>query len=331
MYQLENFWTSISGPRNTFLTQMEDAFAHFRPVFLLGKEGAGKEFLIEHLGKSKEVAAFQCGFYQSQLEAEMDLMGAIIMKRKLDGGDHEVLLGKIGLIEKAKDNFLHIQNIEDCQPAVQLVLCQLIKSFKGGHFSFNRVGDAKSINIKTQLIVSSDLHRDSLRKKLHKNLWDIISPYILEFPDLRSSRSDRCEDWKWMWNYYWPKESPPEDEEFFIWLTKISLPRNFIDLKKIANYYREYDAGSPEYKQLATNAFEYARQLYVRFQGPMPEPGRLNFSQDRSIKEMESEYKQKLAIWAIEHFGSAQKAADHFQKRGDKISLRTFYAWKNRK
>jgi len=296
-------------------------------TLILGERGTGKSKLANDNSTNKKFVSANCAAFDDDSKAESELFG--YKKGAFTGAIND----KEGLFQAANGGVLFLDEIHNLSKRVQEKLMKALQTDDRGFFSIRRLGDNEEKLIRCTIIFATNRTVDELRESyLHEDFFDRIAQNIIEIPPLRETAEDREADWKKIWaQLHFGKESDaPNDSNLMTWLRALPLYGNFRDLQKIAIYYRNYDNFTEELKALLPqkNAFDYTKAEFNKLQSKAIKS---YFDTQKSIKDMEADFKKDLANWCIDTFGTAQKAVEHFTKKGDKTTSETIYRWRKSK
>lgn len=295
-------------------------------ILIFGERGVGKSHLARKYNKNNlNFKDINCASFADDTMAESSLFG---YEKGAFTGAYEKTNG---LFQQAKGGILFLDEIHHLSKRVQEKLMKAIETDENNDFSITRLGGAKPEKIKCTLIFATNRSIPELREKLHEDFFDRIAQNCIYLPSLRESEKDRQEDWKMIWKQmnFGEMEDAPSEKGFIQWLRSLPLYGNFRDLQRIALNYHNFMKFDTELKKLLgfKSAFEFTKSEFekINFQSLIFH----EFSPEKSIAETELQFKSSFANWAISYFGSARKAAEYFQKKGDKTTPETLYRWKN--
>lgn len=199
------------------------------PILLLGERGIGKSTIVGSHIKSakggKEVTPLVCGSLNSNL-----------LESKLFGHKKGAFTGAIkdedGLLKKADNGILFLDEIQDMPKHVQRMLLQTLQTHK-----YRILGDTEEQETNMELVCASNLPEKELRQKLDPDFYDRIAVFKVTLPPLRECREDILTDWREVWERKRPEGSEqevPMDPTLKKFLMTSSLPGNFRTLEKLA-------------------------------------------------------------------------------------------------
>lgn len=152
------------------------------PVLIHGEPGTGKELVAKSihdnsLRKDRKFVSINCSGVPAEL-LKAELFGASLE-------DSETPTNREGALEKASGGTLFIDDIAEMHPEIQTAL---IEAFSSGRVPGNR----PSAKLDVRLIVATthDLQAEVKNGMLRRELYDMLSPYVISLPTLR----DRGED-----------------------------------------------------------------------------------------------------------------------------------------
>ena len=294
-------------------------------ILIFGERGTGKSHLAK---KYTEIVEANCASFADDTMAESDLFG------HEKGAFTDAKEKKGGYFQEANGKVLFLDEIHHLSKRVQEKLMKAIQTDENNFFKIRRLGGEKDEKIKCTLIFATNRSVEELRETyLHEDFFDRIAQNCIHIPSLRETPEDREKDWEMIWEQmkFGKKENVPKEEKLLNWLKGLDLFGNFRDLQKIALYYYNFTNFEPKLKALLgfKTPFEYAKSEFEKLQSKPQASENSYFDKEKSIGEMEKHFKKDLAEWAISTLGSAEKAAKHFQEKGDKTTKETLYRWKN--
>jgi Sigma-54 interaction domain len=315
---------------------MKDAMTNGFAILILGERGIGKSALADKYKASKTIIVANCASFDDDNKAESELFG--YKKGAFTGADKDT----DGLFQKANGGILFLDEIHHLSKRVQAKLMKALQTDDKNFFRIRPMGSSDEKKIRCTIIFATNRTIQQLCHSgddniLYEDFFDRIAQNVIELPPLRDTKEDRIEDWKNTWSKmkFGEKENAPKERAFLSWLTELPLYGNFRDLQKIALYCHSYPQFSPDLKALlpVKSEFEYAKSEFERLQSPAPKTKIMvsYFDENKSIKDMQQHFNKDLANWAIDYFGSAQKAVDYFNEKGDKTTVETLYRWRNSK
>lgn len=198
------------------------------PILLLGERGTGKSNTVEShikMAKHKTVTSLVCGSLNSNL-----------LESKLFGHKRGAFTGATsdedGLLKKANNGILFLDEIQDMPKHVQRMLLQVIQDPEH-HYRVLGATEESTTNI--ELVCASNLPESELRKKLDPDFYDRIAVFKVTLPPLRECREDILTDWQEkVWKRIQPQQEAPMDPALKKFLMTSSLPGNFRTLEKLA-------------------------------------------------------------------------------------------------
>ena len=271
------------------------------PILLLGERGIGKSTIvgsyIKEAKDNKEVTPLVCGSLNSNL-----------LESKLFGHKKGAFTGAIkdedGLLKKADNGILFLDEIQDMPKHVQRMLLQVIQDPKH-HYRVLGATEESTTNI--QLVCASNLPESELRQRLDPDFYDRIAVFKVTLPPLRECREDILTDWGNVWNVARPKNSKqkaPMDPALKKFLMTSSLPGNFRTLEKLA------------YHILAWQGKKTTKEIIeeISFEEDAVDKHTDGISLDEFCEmpwdDATGRFKYLLAEYACKKFGTKGRAAD---------------------
>lgn len=262
------------------------------PLLICGENGIGKSRLVESLVqiiKQKEVITLACG---------------TLDEHNADG----ILFGKkneMGLLEKANQNILFLDEVQDLPKSVQRKLLRVLQEKER---KFRPIDDVEEKTVTFDVVCTSHKSPSELADILDKDFFDRISLLSVNFPPLRDCREDLLDDWQQVWNELRMPDFPitaPSNHQLIHFLNTSALSDNFRDLQKLVcltmAYWQENDV------QAALN-----QALEVMDKGHNPifaSTGQMIVTGVTRL-EMLNQFKKEIAINAKNRYGTWRKAAE---------------------
>ena len=274
------------------------------PILLLGERGIGKSTIVDsHIKPAKggkEVTPLVCGSLNSNL-----------LESKLFGHKKGAFTGAIkdedGLLKKADNGILFLDEIQDMPKHVQRMLLQVIQDPKH-HYRVLGATEESTTNI--ELVCASNLPEKELRQKLDPDFYDRIRYFKVTVPPLRECREDILSDWDTVWETVRLDSSPekaPMDDALKNYLMTSNLYGNFRSLQMIA------------YQLIAWRPWEGKKTIKEILEEMPPEeddtdnnPDGVSFDEsiEMSWKGAVNNFQHQLAEYACKKYGSQKEAAD---------------------
>ncbi|WP_066803767.1 sigma 54-interacting transcriptional regulator [Moraxella oblonga] len=262
------------------------------PLLICGEQGIGKSRLVESLVqiiKQKEVIAIACGALD---EHNAD--------RILFGNKNEM-----GLLEKAHQNILFFDEVQDLPKSVQRKLLRVLQEKER---KFRPTDDVEEKNVIFDVVCTSHHSPAELANILEKDFFDRISLLSVHFPPLRDCREDLLDDWQQVWNELRMPNFPskaPTNQQLIHFLNTSALSDNFRDLQKlvclIMAYWQENDVQA---------ALNQALEVINTGQNPLfASTGEMIVTGVTRL-EMLNQFKKEIAINAKNRYGTWRKAAE---------------------
>jgi len=304
-------------------------------ILLLGERGIGKTHIAEeNKKKGIKFLSVNCASFTENQIAQSELFGH--KKGAFTGATQD----KKGIFEEANNGILFFDEIHQLDKLIQAKLMKAIQTNQNNEFTFTRLGDTKEIKVKATLIFASNNSIEQLRQKLLPDFYDRITQLVIEIPPLRNAKKDiknaLYNTWKQMRfeEFYKYDETIGRDTKLLNWLYTLELFGNYRDLQKITIYYKTFMDFDAETKKLLKekSAFEFAKnefEKYISFR-ETDKFEEFFFDKEKSISEIRKNFEKALAEWLIKTHGSAKKAELFYTQKGDKITERTIYNWKNK-
>lgn len=279
------------------LKQYSELSGH--PLLILGGRGTGKTRMVEtYVSKIKQqdVVALACGGLNSTV-AESLLFGHV--KGAFTGADEN----RKGLLGEADGKLLLLDEVQDLPRNAQR---QLVRTLQDKDHKYRQIGSDRELTSNFELVCASNLTFDQLRNVLYPDFFDRIAHLIVEIPPLRLCREDLRTDWQQVWRECRKSERIPEKAPICAPLTELFDTHNFSgnlrDLQRLAVLIMVWIGEESEQEAVKTAIDEWSR--WER-----------NDSTDvafgcGSWQERTTSFQEKLALWSIQHFGSAKKAAE---------------------
>ena len=263
------------------------------PLLICGENGIGKSRLVESLVsiiKQKEVITLACG---------------TLDEHNADG----ILFGKkneMGLLEKANQNILFLDEIQDLPKSVQRKLLRVLQEKER---KFRPIDDVEEKTVVFDVICTSHKSYSELADILEKDFFDRISLLSVNFPPLRDCREDLLNDWQQVWNELRMsnfQSKAPSSHQLIHFLNTSALSDNFRDLQKLAcltmAYWQDNDvqAGLNQAVELMDGK---GHNPIFASTGQMIITGITRL-------EMLNQFKKEIAINAKSRYGTWRKAAE---------------------
>lgn len=262
------------------------------PLLICGENGIGKSRLVESLVKiikQKEVITLACG---------------ILDEHNADG----ILFGKkneMGLLEKANQNILFLDEVQDLPKSVQRKLLRVLQEKER---KFRPIDDAEEKTVIFDVVCTSHKSSSELADILDKDFFDRISLLSVNFPPLRDCREDLLDDWQQVWKELRMPDFPvkaPTSAQLTHFLNTSALSNNFRDLQKLAcltmAYWQENDIEA---------SLNQALEVMDRGHNPIfASTGQMIVTGVTRL-EMLNQFKKEIAINAKNRYGTWRKAAE---------------------
>ena len=315
-----------------FQTYIEQGFA----ILLMGERGTGKSHIVNKYANSENVKliAANCASFIDSHIAESELFG--YEKGAFTGA----VKAKPGLIEQANGGILFLDEVHTLPKDIQFKLMRAFATDEENRMTIRRLGSTKEKKVSLKaLILATNKTIDELRELLLPDFYDRIVQLVIELPPLRQTRREIIPAFKVIWQQLnfdsLGFEFPSYDKALLNWIKSLPLFGNYRDLQRIAMNYKAYLEFPDELKKLLPykNALDYTKEQFRKYMLNAEASQQENpyFSTIRTTQQMITEFKRDLANWAIQTFGSAQKAVKHFESLGEKITKETLYNWRNAK
>jgi transcriptional regulator with AAA-type ATPase domain len=279
------------------LKQYSELSGH--PLLLLGERGTGKTRMVETYVskiKQRDVVALACGGLNSSV-AESLLFGHV--KGAFTGADGD----RTGLLGEANDKLLFLDEVQDLPRNVQR---ELVRTLQDKDHKYRQVGSDKELSSNFELVCASNLTFGQLRKELYPDFFDRIAHLIVEVPPLHLCRKDIQADWQQVWSECRKSERIPEKAPICDQLTDLFEEHNFSgnlrDLQRLAVLIMVWLGEESEQKAVKIAIDEWGRWERTDSTDVVFGSG--------SWQERTTSFQEKLALWAVRHFGSAKRAAE---------------------
>lgn len=269
------------------------------PILLLGERGIGKSTIVgSHIKPAKggkEVTPLVCGSLNSNL-----------LESKLFGHKKGAFTGAIknedGLLKKADNGILFLDEIQDMPKHVQRMLLQTLQTHK-----YRILGDTEEQETNMELVCASNLPEKELRQKLDPDFYDRIAVFKVTLPPLRECREDILTDWHEVWERKRPegsKQEAPMDPALKKFLMTSSLPGNFRTLEKLAYHILAW--------QNKKTIKEILEEMPPEEDDTDNNPDGVSFDEsiEMSWKGAVNNFQHQLAEYACKKYGSQKEAAD---------------------
>jgi transcriptional regulator with AAA-type ATPase domain len=301
-------------------------------ILILGERGVGKSQLVKDLNKnkSKDIERVNCASFADDTMAESALFG--YTKGAFTGASKDT----DGHFQNANGKILFLDEVHHLSKRVQAKLMLALETDSNNFFNVRKLGSSKEDEIKCTIILASNKKIEEIKDILMPDFYDRIAQLIIEIPPLRETSEDRVEDWKTIWEQmkFGNKETAPSDKNLMNWIIKQPLYGNFRDLQLIAMYYKSYMDFDNETKEQTrfNTAVDYAIAEFEKYHSNEEPMEIFNFSEDKTIQQMEEEYHKEFVEWALKRKNNNLKEVErHFKANGSKIDYRTLSKWKNGK
>lgn len=303
-------------------------------ILLLGERGVGKSHLAEKYKGEKNFEQLNCAMFTDNYLSESLLFGH--KKGAFTGADRD----EIGYFVRANNGILFFDEFHHLNKYMQAKLMKAIQTNEKNEFTITPLGGER-IYVKAGLIFASNKTIEELREIMLPDFYDRVTQLVIELPALRESNVEIEEFFKQVWIdnmkfdlFFKYNDYPGKDIKLINWLKSLDLYGNFRDLQKIAIYYKTYLAMKDDAKNLGfSSAFEFAKNEFEKYFSPKDNHNMANtyFDESLPLAKIKSHFFRDLAIWAINRFSSAEKAALHFRNKdqSEKITKETLYRWKN--
>ncbi len=302
-------------------------------ILLIGERGIGKSQIagkakakLDELGENikGEIIEANCASFDDDSKAEAELFGYT------EGAFTGALKGgKTGLIEKAQNGILFLDEIHHLSKYVQAKLMKALQTDEHNRLTIRKLGATKERKVKdVRLIFATNKSVEELRECLLPDFYDRIVQHVISIPPLRETVEDRETDWENIWEQlkFGKKEDAPKESQLMQWLKELPLYGNYRDLQKIAMYYNAFNQF--EFKDILRErtAVEYAKKEFEKYHSPTKQDNNVGFSvsPEKTADEMIADFQFQLQEWATKKW-SRKEAAKKL-----KVSEKTLNNWKNR-
>jgi transcriptional regulator with PAS, ATPase and Fis domain len=154
-------------------------------ILVTGESGTGKELVARLVHKSSQrkeqpFVVVNCGALPETL-LETELFG------HEKGSFTGALYRKIGLFETASSGTIFLDEIGEMSPSMQVKLLRVLQEG-----TFNRIGNAETINVDVRVIsaTNKDLRDEVKKKKFREDLFYRLNVIHLSIPPLRQRKED---------------------------------------------------------------------------------------------------------------------------------------------
>jgi len=274
------------------------------PLLLVGERGVGKSTYVEQMlfqrNPKQPFHALSCGIFSDEL-FRSELFG------HKKGAFTGALAEKKGLLADFKEGgLLFLDEIHDLSLANQRALIQVLQT--GTYYPLGATTPEKA---KFRLVCATNLTLSELfGGRLAPDFFDRIAHFIVEIPPLRQSQSDLPKYWISVWKSIADFEGAPPCPEYGHLAKALEaslLPGNFRDLQRIGHAVLAHLIDKKSPKEAVELALEdYDALLAATSEG---EGGVDEFVPGKGWKEMEREFKHKMAKWALGQYGNFNQAS----------------------
>jgi DNA-binding NtrC family response regulator len=275
------------------------------PLLVVGERGTGKTSLVEaYLAplKQRRLIALACGTLEGAdvRMAESELFGHV--KGAFTGADK----AREGLVKQAEGGVLFLDEVQDLPKALQRKLVRLLQDRR---HRYRPVGSDQEFEADVDVVCASNLSLELLAKRLDADLFDRLSLLTVRVPPLRECREDLPGDWNRVWRSLRRQPSLPEEapvgRPLLNTLATAPLSGNLRDLQKLALLVMAW------WPEQGDRALEKALGEW-----PQHLPGLLADTQrygSGSRNDRIHQFRQRLARWAKEEWGTWSQAAQALQ------------------
>lgn len=169
------------------------ALVRGEPLLILGERGVGKTRLVETcvgpIKNRRNVVTVDCGALDSET-AESFWFGHV--KGAFVGADRS----REGVISEADKGVLFLDEVQDLPRTIQRKLLRVFQDPKRRH---RRLGESKEKESDVELVCSSSMSLEELRRCLDPDFFNRINRLIVHVPPLRECREDLKDDWCRVW------------------------------------------------------------------------------------------------------------------------------------
>jgi len=298
-------------------------------ILLLGERGTGKSRLAKNYSntstnkdrKQFEMIEANCASFEDNSMAESELFG--YEKGSFTGAHQKTP----GLFQKADKGILFLDEVHHLSKPVQAKLMLAIQTDENNVFDIRKIGAKEPDRVQCILIFASNKSVAELKDLLLPDFYDRIAQLIIEIPSLRETPEDRETDWQNIWEQmkFGKKKDAPKDKTMMNYLKQQPLYGNFRDLQLIALYYKvfgDFDSKTQKLSGAKTNT-EYAIQEFEKYHNQKNLNEKFNFSLEKTVKEMDTEYHIEFIKWALSQFSTLTEVKKHYD-----ISYKTLQNWK---
>lgn len=257
-------------------------------VLIVGETGTGKEFI------ARQIYNLSPRRSRTFVEINCSALGKTIETKDLYGEETEKTQASVGLLEKADNGILFLDNIGDMSLEYQDEFLRVIRERK-----FKKVDGRENIEVEMRIISTTDrdLNPDIETGKFKKELYYLLNTLTLPIPPLR----DRKQDIPELFSYFLKKfceqegrEEPAVQSEIFESILEYDWKGN---VRELENTVKNLMMMSPE-GELSPEFLPFRIKKHP-----------LDFLEPRNLKAVISDIEIYLIKKALKKFGGNQVKA----------------------
>ncbi|MDZ7331648.1 MAG: sigma 54-interacting transcriptional regulator [candidate division KSB1 bacterium] len=257
-------------------------------VLIIGETGTGKEFI------ARQIFSLSPRRNHQFVEVNCSALGKTISLKDLFGEEHPDGSTTIGLLEKANNGILFLDNIADMNYEFQDEFLQVLRDKK-----FKRLNGNEMINATMRIIATSDhdLTPEIESEKFRKELYYLVNMLTLQIPPLRERKQDIPELFTFFLRKYCQeegREEPAVQSEIFESIMEYDWKGN---IRELENTVKNLLLMSPE-GELSAEFLPFRIKKHP-----------FDFLEPRNLKAVISEIEIYLIKKALKRFGGNQVKA----------------------
>jgi PAS domain S-box len=278
------------------------------PVLLLGESGTGKELFAraihsESYRRNEVFMPINCGAIPESL-VESELFG--YEKGAFTGASSS---GKMGKFEIAKDGTIFLDEIGDLPLHMQVKLLRVLEEKE-----ITRVGALNTIKVNGRIVAAThkNLYKMVERGEFREDLFYRLNVIPINIPSLKERGNDIIELSLYFLNRYnniYHKNIQGFTETTKDALLRYSWPGNVRELQNLIEYAINFEKGTNINLETIVNRMSNDKSV---------------FQEDRSLKEIVSDYEKQIINKLLEHYGTDTDSKKIIAKKLG-ISVATLY------